>query len=100
MNLVLFLDCCKKISHIARILSQPRGNNLLVGVGGSGKQSVTKLSSYVCEMDTCQVEISKNYRMVDFDLFLVNLFKDVGLGDCGKVFLLNETQIVHEQQVE
>lgn len=100
MDLVLFLDCCKKISHICRILSQPRGNCLLVGVGGSGKQSVTKLSSFVCEMETTCVEISKNYRMLDFDAFLISMFKEIGLTSKPGVFLLNETQIVFEQQVE
>ena len=37
MNLVLFLDAIEHVSRIARVLSQPRGNVLLLGVGGGDK---------------------------------------------------------------
>jgi dynein heavy chain len=37
MNLIWFIDCCEHISRVARILSQPSGNALLLGVGGSGR---------------------------------------------------------------
>jgi dynein heavy chain, axonemal len=63
MRLVMFLDACDHISRISRVLRQPSGNCLLLGVGGSGRQSLAKLSNYISGYSIYQIEVIKGFNM-------------------------------------
>ena len=100
MDLVLFRDAMEHICRIVRVIGQPRGNVLLVGVGGSGRQSLGKLSSYICQFKVFQIEVSRHYRTKEFREDLRSLYWMAGVENKPTVFLFNDTQVVTEDFLE
>lgn len=71
---------CSPVTRIVRVIGQPRGNMLLVGIGGSGRQSLARLASSICEYITFQIEVSKHYRKQEFREGTAGLLNQRALG--------------------
>ncbi|XP_058804505.1 dynein axonemal heavy chain 1-like [Phymastichus coffea] len=100
MNLVLFEDAMCHICRITRVLHQSPGNALLLGMGGSGRQSLTKLSAHIAEYFCFQIKLSKTYSTRDWRDDIKDLLLKTGLQQRSSVFLFSDTQIKSELFLE
>ena len=100
VKMVFFMDAMEHISRISRIIRQGRGNALLVGVGGTGKQSLTRLASHINSYKCFQIELCRGYNYQSFHDDLKLLYEQTGVKNENTVFLFTDTQIVLEEFLE
>ncbi|CAH1391173.1 unnamed protein product [Nezara viridula] len=87
MNLVLFEDA---MMHVCR------GSALLVGVGGSGKQSLSRLAAYISSLEVSQIQLRKGFGVSDLKAELASLYLKSGLKNLGIMFLMTDAQVANE----
>jgi dynein heavy chain len=103
MDLVLFKDAIIHITKIHRILSMRRGNALLIGVGGSGRHSLTRLASSIESMTVFQLEIIKGFKLKNFRESLKVLYEWAGFRGKEKLkttFIFADNDVVQESFLE
>ena len=94
LSLVIFRYVLEHLSKICRVLKSPGGNALLVGVGGSGRQSLTRLGGYMAGMTTFQPEISKAYGVTEWREDIKLVLKGAGAQGKARFKLLCPKKIM------
>ncbi len=99
MNLVLFDDALEHLTRTHRIIRMKRGHALMVGVGGSGKQSLTKLAAFTAGYSVFEITLSRGYGEAEFRETLKSLYSQLGSGK-KTVFLFTDAHVVQESFLE
>ncbi|XP_041266334.1 dynein heavy chain 10, axonemal [Onychostruthus taczanowskii] len=100
MNLVLFDDALEHLIRIHRIIRMDRGHALLIGVGGSGKQSLTKLAAHTAGCEVFEIILSRGYGENNFREDLKSLYEKLGIYDKSVVFLFTDGHVAEESFLE
>lgn len=66
---------------------------VIPGIGGSGRQSATKLAGFMADYELFQIEISKNYNMNEWRDDVRRLLRQTGDAGISTVFLFGDHQI-------
>lgn len=93
LSLVLFEDCLEHLTRVHRTLRMNRGHVLLVGVGGSGKKSITRLASFAAECEVFEISLTRGYNITNFREDLKILFNRTGVDNKKTAFILSAAQV-------
>jgi len=100
MPLVLFDDALKHLTRISRAIQMQRSSALLVGVGGSGKQSLTRLSAEIGRHWCHQIVITKTFGEKDLKEEIKRLFDSSGHLGRPTTFLMTDAEVKREEFLE
>merc|ERR1719253_2229799 len=101
MDLVFFVDAQRHLARVCRVIRQPRGNALLVGVSGVGRKSQGRMAAHINEYQCFSIEITRVYGPNEFKEDLKQMMFDVVKSEGkGLTFLFSDTQIVKEGFLE
>jgi len=100
MDLILFDDALRHMLRVSRIIGSDRGNALLIGVGGSGKRSSTKLAAYIARQRTFQITLTKAYNVSSLMEDMRELYKTAGQQGKGITWIFTDTDIINEEFLE
>jgi dynein heavy chain len=100
MDLVLFDFALEHLVRIARVLKQPESHIMLIGVGGSGRQSLSRLASHIAGYEFHDIEMSKEDGLPVWRRILKNVLKKTTLSLSQHVIFISDNLMTDDQFVE
>jgi dynein heavy chain len=88
------------LSRVARVINKPQGHGLLVGLGGNGRTSISRLASFVNDCSTLKIELHKAYGVPEWREDLRTLYKSLGIDNKKIAFNFSDREIRDEVFVE
>ncbi|XP_046823509.1 dynein axonemal heavy chain 7-like [Vespa crabro] len=96
IDIVMFRYALEHLARICRVLSISNSSLLMVGVSGSGRQSLTRLASSMVGHGLFQPEIGSAYNLNEWREDIKKVLKNSGGAGKDFVFLFTEGQIKEE----
>ena len=94
MNITLFEEAISSVCKINRIIKFAKGHGMLVGEGGAGRHSLTKLATFIAKFNLCQVTISKGFKLKEFREKIKEWNMEIAFKDnTSAVFMFSDNQI-------
>eukprot|EP00701_Giardia_intestinalis_P004984 XP_001708808.1 Dynein heavy chain [Giardia lamblia ATCC 50803] len=92
-RLVMFHDAILHFSRLFRVITQPRGHMLMIGLSGSGRRSLVRLAAFAAGAKVVYPAASKLYGLNEFNEDLKRCMLTSGCENVPTILLLSESQL-------
>ncbi|SCP04556.1 dynein heavy chain, putative [Plasmodium ovale] len=93
LNIVLFNDAIKHICKLIRIVDNIKSHALLLGIGGCGKTTISKFSSYLSSKVFFEMDFSAQCTDNDVKKYIQNIFYKCAIKNEDIILFLRESKI-------
>jgi len=100
MNLIFFTDSILQLVRIYRIIKNEQGNAILIGLGGSGRNSLSQLCSFIRGYKIFNIELTNSYNETNWKDDLRRLLKQTGAKNIPTVLMVSDNNIKKESYLE
>jgi dynein heavy chain, axonemal len=97
-NLVLFPEASQHVVAIARALSTGQ-HPLLIGPGGSGRQSLARLAAKVAGFEAVSLASAADYALPQFITDLMSVYQKTGVKNIPCALILTDSQLSHDSML-
>lgn len=91
INIILFDDAISMLCKISRIISNPFSHGLLIGLGGAGSHTLTRLATYMQNYNMYEIEVDKDFGKENWLEFIREMLKEIVIKDQNGVFLISDS---------
>lgn len=98
--LILYDDLLDHVLRIDRVLRQPQGHLILIGVSGSGKATLSRFVAWMNGIKVVQLKTTRKYSQEEFDADLRHVLKRAGTNGEKICFVLDESNILESAFLE
>lgn len=89
------------LCKISRIITSPFGHALMIGIGGSGSHTLTRLATEIQQFNIFEIDLEADFGANDWLEFIRVMLRDIVMRDSdGGVFLISEGQLISEKFLE
>eukprot|EP00756_Hemistasia_phaeocysticola_P021738 Hpha_TRINITY_DN15791_c11_g1::TRINITY_DN15791_c11_g1_i1::g.41603::m.41603/K10408/DNAH; dynein heavy chain, axonemal len=99
MDLVLHDSAIEHVARICRVLERPHGHMLLVGVGGSGRQSLARLAAFSCGFTVATTRPGDTGDLQSWRDDLRTMYNRAGVKGENVMLLLADSHVFDERIV-
>nr|XP_040564670.1 dynein heavy chain 7, axonemal-like [Lepeophtheirus salmonis] len=100
MDLVLFDFALEHLCRISRVLKQPESHMIFIGLGGSGRQSLSRLAAHISGFEFHQIELGKDDELYKWKSELKTVLKKTSLKLEPSILFLYDSQILVNEYLE